>query len=363
MRGEMPITRVHAAAFRVPTDGPEADGTLAWDSTVIIVVNVEAGGMAGLGYTYGAPEAASLINATLAPMLAGEDVWDIPSSHRCMRRQVRNMGASGIAATAISAVDVALWDRKARLLDLPLARLLGMRRSAVPVYGSGGFTNYNNARLRDQLAFWVEQGCRWVKIKVGTEPDHDRERIAAARDAIGDAGLFIDANGALSRRQALEMAERGVDLGVQWFEEPVSSDDLAGLRWLRDRMPASVELAAGEYAWNLDDIRRMLQAGAVDVQQADATRCGGITGFLAAGTLCDAHHIDLSGHCAPSLHCHVACAAPQLRHLEYFHDHVRLEAMLFDGAAEVRDGVIAPDLSRPGLGLTLKAADAARFAL
>jgi L-alanine-DL-glutamate epimerase-like enolase superfamily enzyme len=299
----------------------------------------------------------------LAPVLAGQGVCNIPLANHSMRRQVRNMGASGIAATAISGVDVALWDLKARLLDLPLARLLGMRRLAVPVYGSGGFTNYDNARLRDQLAGWIGQGCRWVKIKVGTNPDRDPQRIAAARDAIGDAGLFIDANGALSRRQALNMAEHVVEAGVHWFEEPVSGDDLVGLRWLRDRMPASVEVAAGEYAWNLDEIRRMLDAGAVDVQQADATRCGGISGFLAAGTLCDSHHIDLSGHCAPSLHCHVACAVPRLRHLEYFHDHVRLETMLFDGAAQVRDGTIAPDLTRPGIGLTLKVADAVRFAL
>lgn len=363
MRDETPITRMHAAAFRVPTDGPEADGSFAWDSTVIVIVHVEAGGKSGLGYTYGAAEGASLINTTLAPVLLQHNVWDISAAHHRMRRQARNMGASGIAATSISAVDVAMWDVKARLLDLPLARLLGMRRSAVPVYGSGGFTNYDSARLRDQLAGWIERGCRWVKIKVGNDPDRDPRRIAAARDAIGDAGLFIDANGALSRRQALNMAEHAVEAGVRWFEEPVSSDDLAGLHWLRDRMPASIEVAAGEYAWNLDDIRRMLDAGAVDVQQADVTRCGGITGFLAAGTLCEAQHIDLSGHCAPSLHSHVACAVPQLRHLEYFHDHVRLEAMLFDGAAQVHDGTVAPDLSRPGLGLTLKAADAARFAL
>jgi L-alanine-DL-glutamate epimerase-like enolase superfamily enzyme len=297
----------------------------------------------------------------VAPVLARHDAWDISSAHQRMRRQVRNMGSSGIAATAISAVDVALWDLKARLLDLPLARLLGMRRPAVPVYGSGGFTNYDNARLRDQLAGWVGQGCHWVKIKVGTDPDRDLQRMAAAREAIGDAGLFIDANGALSRKQALQLARRAADMGVRWFEEPVSSDDLAGLHWLRDRMPASIEVAAGEYAWNLGDVRRML--GSVDVQQADATRCGGITGFLAAGTLCEAHHLDLSGHCAPSLHCHVACALPRLRHLEYFYDHARLEAMLFDGAAQIRDGQIAPDLSQPGIGLTLKAADAARFAL
>ena len=364
MRPEFPLTRVHAAAFQVPTDAPEADGTLAWTSTVIVIAQAEAGGETGLGYTYSAGQAATLVNDKLAPLLHGVDACDIPTAQQSMQRQVRNIGASGIAATAISAIDAALWDLKARLFGLPLARLLGMLRPTVPVYGSGGFTSYDDGRLRDQLGAWVERdGCRWVKMKIGSDPDRDPQRIAAARAAIGGAGLFVDANGALSRKRALAMAELCAAHRVLWFEEPVSSDDLAGLRLLRDRMPASIEVAAGEYAWNLDDIRRMLEAGAVDVQQADATRCGGITGFLAAAALCEAHHIDLSGHCAPSLHCHVACAVPRLRHLEYFHDHVRLEAMLFDGAARARDGAIAPDLTRPGLGLTLKAADAARYAL
>jgi L-alanine-DL-glutamate epimerase-like enolase superfamily enzyme len=258
---------------------------------------------------------------------------------------------------------VALWDLKAKLLGLPLARLLGMVRLTVPIYGSGGFTNYDDARLGAQLAGWVERdGCRWVKMKIGSDPGRDPARIAAARKAIGQAALFVDANGALSRKAALRLADLCAGSGVTWFEEPVSSDDLAGLRLLRDRVPAPVEIAAGEYAYNLDDVRRMLEAGAVDVQQADASRCGGISGFLAVGALCAAHHIDLSGHCAPSLHLHAACAIPHLRHLEYFHDHVRLESMLFDGAAIAKDGVIVPDLGRAGLGLVLKAADAARFA-
>jgi len=364
MRAGPKIGRLHAAAFRVPTDGPEADGTLAWNETIIVIVQAEAGGETGLGYTYGAKQAADVVNGKLASLLDSADAFDIGAAHQRMRQHVRNMGAAGIAATAISAVDTALWDLKAKLLGLPLARLLGMIRPAVPVYGSGGFTSYDDSRLRDQLAAWVQRdGCAWVKMKIGSDPNRDPDRIAAARSAIGSAGLFVDANGALSRKRALALAEHCVAQGVLWFEEPVSSDDLEGLRLLRDRMPASVEVAAGEYAWNLDDIRRMLQAGAVDVQQADATRCGGVSGFLGVGTLCEAHHIDLSGHCAPSLHCHVACAVPRLRHLEYFHDHVRLESMLFDGAAVAHDGVITPDLSRPGIGLTLKAANAARYAL
>ena len=131
---------------------------------------------------------------------------------------------------------------------------------------------------------------------------------------------------------------------MRWFEEPVSSDDLDGLRQVRERAPPTMEIAAGEYGYTLDYFRRMLEAGAVDVQQADATRCGGVTGFMQAAALCEAHHVDLSAHCAPALHRHLGCAAPRFRHLEWFHDHVRIEQMLFDGAPEPHDGA---DRARP----------------
>jgi L-alanine-DL-glutamate epimerase-like enolase superfamily enzyme len=359
-----PISHVAAQAYTVPTDGPEADGTFDWEATTLIVTHIAAADRLGIGYTYSDATNAALIEQTLAPVIVGLDAFDTSTALAAMRRRVRNLGRSGLAATAISAIDTALWDLKAKLLDLPLATLLGCVRSAVPAYGSGGFTNYDERRLCDQLAGWVEtSGCLWVKMKVGSEPDRDPVRVKAARSAIGEAALFVDANGAFSRKHAQAFAQFCVDQGVRWFEEPVSGDDLVGLRLLRDTMPAPIEVAAGEYAWHLDDIRAMLEAGAVDVQQADATRCGGVSGFLAAATLCEAYHIDLSAHCAPSLHAHVACAAPGLRHLEYFHDHVRIEAMLFDGAARAERGVVAPDLTRPGLGLDLKRADAERFAV
>jgi L-alanine-DL-glutamate epimerase-like enolase superfamily enzyme len=359
-----PISHVAAQAYTVPTDGPEADGTFDWEATTLIVTHIAAADRLGIGYTYSDATNAALIEQTLAPVIVGRDAFDTSTALAAMRRRVRNLGRSGLAATAISAIDTALWDLKAKLLDLPLATLLGCVRSAVPAYGSGGFTNYDERRLCDQLAGWVEtSGCLWVKMKVGSEPDRDPVRVKAARSAIGEAALFVDANGAFSRKHAQAFAQFCVDQGVRWFEEPVSGDDLVGLRLLRDTMPAPIEVAAGEYAWHLDDIRAMLEAGAVDVQQADATRCGGVSGFLAAATLCQAYHIDLSAHCAPSLHAHVACAAPGLRHLEYFHDHVRIEAMLFDGAARAERGVVTPDLTRPGLGLDLKRADAERFAV
>ena len=150
---------------------------------------------------------------------------------------------------------------------------------------------------------------------------------------------------------------------VSWFEEPVTSDDLAGLAQLRRESPGGMDIAAGEYGYTVDYFETMLAAGAVDCLQADVTRCGGVTAFLSVGALCEAHHIDLSGHCAPALHLHAACAAPRLRHLEWFHDHVRIEHMLFDGAPRPVGGMIRPDLSRPGHGLEFRAADAARYAV
>lgn len=276
---------------------------------------------------------------------------------------VRNLGSRGICANAISAVDAALWDLKARSLGRPLVDILGAARDAVPIYGSGGFTSYSREQLSEQLSRWVEaDGCRWVKMKVGSAPEQDPVRVKAARAAVGAAGLFVDANGAYARKEALDCAERFAEFDVSWFEEPVSSDDLEGLRLIRDRAPARMEIAAGEYGYEPFYFRRTLEAGAVDVIQADATRCCGITGFLRAAALADAHAIPLSAHTAPALHLHVCCAAPRLRHIEWFHDHVRIEHMLFDGAPVPKEGMIRPDLSRPGHGLEFKRKDAERFA-
>jgi L-alanine-DL-glutamate epimerase-like enolase superfamily enzyme len=198
-------------------------------------------------------------------------------------------------------------------------------------------------------------------MKVGREPDRDPERVEVARKAIGDAQLFVDANGAYGEKQALALAETFSGLGVTWFEEPVSSDDLRGLHLLRERGPAGVDIAAGEYGYTPAYFRHMLEAEAVDVLQADATRCGGITGFMRVAALCDAFEIPLSSHCAPAIHVHPDCAAPRVRHKEWFHDHVRIEHMLFDGAPNLVDGRVAPDLSRPGLGIEMRAADAEQF--
>lgn len=358
------IERVAVSAYRVPTDYPEADGTLDWNHTTLVLVEAGAENHTGLGFTYADTATARLMTETLIDVVRGRPAMAVTACWQAMLHAIRNLGRAGVVSMGIAAVDAALWDLKARLLDVPLVTLLGAVRESAPVYGSGGFTSYSIRQLQEQLAGWVEAGIPRVKMKVGRNPQEDAARVEAARAAIGEkAELFVDANGAYSRKQALGLAERFAGCGVTWFEEPVSSDDLEGLALIRNRAPAAMDIAAGEYGYDQVYFRRMLEAEAVDVLQADASRCAGITGFLKAGVQCEARSLPLSAHCAPSLHAHAACAAQPLRHIEYFHDHVRIERMLFDGALTPIDGRIRPDLSCPGTGLEFKHRDAKRYAL
>jgi L-alanine-DL-glutamate epimerase-like enolase superfamily enzyme len=347
------VESVTATAYAVATDRPESDGTLEWDATTIVVVQAGSGDHRGLGYTYGHQAIVDVVNSTLAPLTNGVDVLSPPTAWATMQRGVRNFGRQGLCAMAISAVDIALWDLRAKLLGLSLADSLGRFREEIPAYGSGGFTSYANADLAGQLRGWVERGARAVKIKVGREPERDLDRLAAAREAIGgDIELMIDANGAFDRRGAARWAERYAEHGVAYFEEPVSSDDLDGLRWLRDAVPAGMQVAAGEYAWDLPELERL--AGSVDVLQADVTRCGGITNLLRADGICRARGVPFSAHCAPQVSAHLCCAIERAVHVEYFHDHERVESILFEGAIPLRDGRLRPDPARAGLGIELR---------
>jgi L-alanine-DL-glutamate epimerase-like enolase superfamily enzyme len=360
---EVTIEAIDAAAYEIPTDAPESDGTLAWDSTTLVVVRAHGGGRTGLGYTYAGPTAAAVVTGKLAGVVKDKDALTPAARWAEMQHQVRNLGKPGLVAEAISAVDVALWDLAARLTDVPLTLALGAVHDTTPIYGSGGFTSYDDQQLTTQLTDWVDAGIPRVKMKVGRDPSADEHRVRTARKAIGDeVELFTDANGAWSRKEALFWADKLSEYGVRWLEEPVSSDDLAGLRLLRDRGPGGMDIAAGEYGYHLPYFQQMLDAGAVDCLQADVTRALGISGVLRVAALCDARSIDLSLHCAPQVSAQVGTAVWHLRHLEYFHDHERIEAMAFDGVlSPERGGVLRPDRSRPGLGLELKEQDLADY--
>jgi L-alanine-DL-glutamate epimerase-like enolase superfamily enzyme len=353
---------LEVSAYTVPTESPESDGTIAWSETTLVLVRIEACGAGGVGYTFADVATASLIDAHLKDAVIGYSPLNIPELWSAMVRRIRNLGRPGICSMAISAVDNALWDLKARLLHLSVTDLLGRAHDSIAAYGSGGFTSYSETELRRQLAGWIDEGLTQVKMKIGSDPVSDVARVQAARDAIGpDAELFVDANGAYDRKLALTKAAAFAHLGVSWFEEPVSSDDLEGLRLIRERAPAGMRIAAGEYGYDSFYFRRMLEANAVDVLQGDATRCAGITGFLAAGNLCAAFSTPFSAHTAPSLHTHAACAIPSAISVEYFFDHYRIEQMFFDGALVPSGGMLCPDSTRLGFGLECKLRDMERY--
>ncbi|WP_224982973.1 enolase C-terminal domain-like protein [Geomonas agri] len=355
------VERVEVNCYRIPTEERESDGTYRWEDTVLVATHLYAAGEKGFGYSYASPAAATLIKDKLGDLLRGRNALDIAGCWVVLTGALRNLGDAGIGMMAVSALDAALWDLKARLLGVPLVSLLGEARERVPVYGSGGFSSYTVDKLQRQLSGWVGQGIGRVKMKVGRDAKTDPERVRAARQAIGaETELMVDANGGYARKQALALATEFAAQRVTWFEEPVPHQDREGLRLVRDLAPKGMEISSGEYGFNLGYFLDLLRGGCVDVLQADATRCG-VTGFLEAASLCGAWGIPMSSHCAPALHLHLCCAATPIRHLEYFHDHVRIERMLFDGVIEPWHGTLAPDLERTGHGLALRVTEAERF--
>ncbi|HZU13376.1 MAG TPA: enolase C-terminal domain-like protein [Chloroflexota bacterium] len=359
------VVHLETSVYRIPTDRPEADGTISWDATTMVLVEAVAdSGERGLGYSYASATAAGVVNEHLQDAVVGTPVDEVGAAWRGMVDAVRNVGRPGIAATAISAVDIALWDLKARHAGQALFRHLGPYRDEVPIYGSGGFTTYTEGELAEQLGNWVAESIPAVKMKIGkdwgTRPKDDVHRVRVARQAIGpDTALMVDANGAYTVKEAIDQAQRFAELDVDWFEEPVSSDQLEQMAFVRQHV--SMAVAAGEYGYDPWYFRDMLRAGAVDVLQADATRCLGVTGFLQAAALAQGFALPLSAHTAPAIHAQVGCAAARLINVEYFYDHARIENMLFDGLPERVGGCLRPDPALPGLGIELKRADAERW--
>jgi L-alanine-DL-glutamate epimerase-like enolase superfamily enzyme len=345
---------VRVSVYKFPTPAPETDGTLRWEATVAVLVSLEAGGASGIGWTYSSPAAAAVVHDKLAAAVHDLDAFDVQSGWAAMHRACRNLGTKGLVMQAISAVDIAWWDLKARLLDVPLSTLFGHARSSVPIYGSGGFCSLDDTELRHQVHWWQSVGCRAMKIKIGenwgTDIGRDLARVACLRNEAG-AGveLMVDANGGYTVGQACRVGAELDDLGVTWFEEPVSSDDPAGLATVRSAVRADV--TAGEYAADVFEMRSLLPV--VDCIQLDVTRCGGYTGWLRGAALAQAHNLEVSGHCAPSLHTPIAAATPNLRHVEWFADHARLEPLLVDGMPEARQGALHLRDELPGHGMTV----------
>lgn len=355
---ELHIERVEVRVVELPLPEPESDATLQWDRTTGVVVTLHAGGESGVGWTYSSSAAASVVTAELERVVVGRPVLDVGAGWEAMHRHCRNIGTAGLVMQAMSAVDIAWWDLKGHLMGRSLADLVGAQRDAIRIYGSGGFTSLTDAQLASQIEHWHELGCTAMKIKIGQswgaciERDLQRTRLLA-RLAGDGVELMVDANGGYTRGQARRAGNALDDLGVGWFEEPVSSDDTAGLGVLAQTL--SCDVAAGEYAADLVQVTQLLPV--VDCLQLDVTRCGGYTGWLRGAAAAQAAKLDVSGHCAPALHAAVAVAIPNFRHLEYFADHERFEHTFVEGLPEVRDGALHIDRGRPGHGMSVKLPD------
>jgi L-alanine-DL-glutamate epimerase-like enolase superfamily enzyme len=348
------IDRVDVACYRFPTPKSESDGTLTWDATTAVTVQISASGVTGLGWTYSGSAAAAVVDEKLKAELLGRPAYEIPVLWAAMRGACRNLGTKGLVMQAISAADIALWDLKARLMHMPLVSLLGQVRDRIPIYGSGGFTSSTEAELAQDISAWKAAGCTAMKIKIGcdwgTRTTWDLDRVALLREIAGtDAHLMVDANGAYTAGQARRVGAELDRNGVEWFEEPVSSDDLEGLASVRAAV--NCDVAAGEYVSDTYGAERL--APVVDCLQLDVTRCGGYTGFLLGAAVAAAHNLEVSAHCAPAAHAPIAAAVPNMRHVEWFNDHVRLEPELVDGVPPVSSGAMHAPVAQHGHGMTL----------
>ncbi len=347
------MQKITLAAYKIPCEIHESDGTFEWDSTTIVVVSIKMDQWTGMGFSYGHEACLDVIKNTLSPHLKQIDVQDLPSIFGHMKNSVRNIGLHGIAAHAISAVDIALWDLKAKILDKPLCQLWGKTQDKIPIYGSGGFTSESPEKIARQFLQWKEKGVFRFKMKIGREPSQDFDRVKKVRGCLDASDeIFVDANGAYQRKQSLDFAKKFKELGVTWFEEPVPADDLEGLKFIKDN--AEIAIASGEYGYDPVYFKNMLQAQAVDILQADATRCCGFTGFLQICHLSKAFNIPLSSHTAPSIHLHAALSDSNVCHMEFFHDHVQIEEKYFEGFPLLKDGFLFPHLQRRGHGLELR---------
>ncbi|MEX5303819.1 L-talarate/galactarate dehydratase [Kocuria sabuli] len=309
-------------------------------------------GHSGVGFSYskraGGP--AQYAHAKeVAEGLIGEDPNDIARVHDKLLWAGASVGRSGVATQALAAIDVALWDLKAKRAGLPLAKLLGAHRDSVRTYNtSGGFLNASLEEVKDRASASLEAGIGGIKIKVGL-PDsaEDLRRVAGVREHIGTGvPLMVDANQQWDRATALRMGRRLEEFGLTWIEEPLDAYDTEG----HARLTAALDtpIATGEMLASVAEHVRLIEARSCDIIQPDAPRVGGITQFLRLAALADQRGLDLAPHFAMEIHLHLAAAYPR----EPWVEHFDWLDPLFEERLETRDGrMLVP--ARPGLGITL----------
>jgi L-alanine-DL-glutamate epimerase-like enolase superfamily enzyme len=355
----MRITQLESELLSLPLSRPITSpddrdrGRLDHLFLLVVYLDTDAGHR-GLGFAYtlgGGGRAIKVIaDDDLAPLVRGEDPLDHERLGAKVYWRTQSIGRRGLVAQAYSAVDLALWDLKGKVAGLPLYKLLGGARESAPVYASDtGWLWMSPEEILEASQPYLDQGMMGIKVKVGSpNPETDAERLARIREGLGeDVWLAVDANQRYDYGTALSMGHFfEEEIGADWFEEPISCEDLEGHARLADRL--EIALAVGETLFGYDEFERYVARGAVDVMQPDITRLGGLTAFLKVATLAEACHRPVAPHLLPEVAVHLACGLPQVRMVEYM-------PWLFPAFAElpaVIDGRLVPP-KRPGLGLEI----------
>lgn len=313
-------------------------------------------GVEGLGQCAGLTATRSLIEDALADVLLGAHPFHIEKLWHDLFWKVRGYGRKGLAFQAISALDIALWDLKAKALGLPLYQLLGPYTESVPVYASGGWTNFSLEELIEEQVGYAARGFKAIKLKVGKDfgqsEGEDLARLAAVREAVGEeVEIYVDANNGYTAKQAIRMAGRFEEYNIGWFEEPVLADDIPGLAAVAAATMTPV--ATGEHEYTKFGFRDLLMANAADIVQPDVGRVGGVTEWLKIAHMAHAFNRPVAPHAFQLVHLHLACATPNLKVVEYLGTYEESDRIWYRDCPQPEDGLLAPFPDRPGLGLEL----------
>jgi D-arabinonate dehydratase len=344
----------HAAPFQDSTIPPRTPGN-GGRGQVFVHIHTDEG-FEGLGVGYYIPGVRQVIEDGLKTVLVGQDPFNTEKLWNDMFWRVRGYGRKGIAFGGISTVDVGLWDLKAKALGVPLYRLLGPYQESVPIYGSGGWTNFSEAELVAEMVGYVEQGIKQVKMKVGKDfgrsEREDILRLAAVRKAVGDdVAVYIDANNGYYAKQAIYMAREFEQHQVGWFEEPVLADDISGLAEVRTAI--DIPVATGEHEYTKYGFKELIASGGADIVQPDVGRVGGVTEWMKVAHMAHGFNLPVAPHALQLVHLHLCCATPNLKVVEYMNMALETDEIFYTEFPRQRDGMWSPFPDKPGLGLEL----------
>jgi L-alanine-DL-glutamate epimerase-like enolase superfamily enzyme len=361
------ITDITTTALRVPDLPGIQDATIRRPEqgrgALFVHIQTDSG---HLGLGVGVTTSRAVIHEALKPLLLGQDALAHEKLWEEMFWRVRGFGRKGVAFSAISSIDIALWDLKAKFFGVPLFMLLGPFTATVPIYGSGGWTSFTEDELVREQVGYVERGIPRIKMKVakdfGRAEEEDLRRLAAVRKAVGDdVEIYVDANNGFYAKQAIGFARRMADYDVRWFEEPVLADDIAGLAAIARAI--DIPVATGEHEYTKYGFKALLEAGGADIVQPDVGRVGGVTEWMKVAHLAHAYNLPVAPHAVQLVHLHLACCTPNLKVVEYLGVSEETDRIFYTEFPEPKNGMWSPYPDRPGLGLELDPRAVERYSI